>query len=184
MSKLPSETNGAERAEVGTRPSWAFWVGLVVLLLATGYIVTSSMSNTVHYYDVDEVAGRAEMVGQNMRLRGHVVEGSHRVREGTLDEHLFLLGLEQRSVTVLFTGALPDQFQDGASVIATGRLTDRETFAAESITAQCPSRYEEGAPTASEGDGPEGQAPYGDEISPSAPRPYLHTPEAQPGEQP
>jgi cytochrome c-type biogenesis protein CcmE len=128
--------------------SWKFWVGLVVLMGATGYIVTSSMGSTVHYYDVHQVVGNDELVGGTMRLRGLVVDGSHRVREGTLDEHLFLLGLEQQTVTVLFKGALPDQFQDGASVIATGVLVDGQTFEADAITAQCPSRYENEAPTA------------------------------------
>ena len=51
---------------------------------------------------------------------------------------------------MLFAGAVPDQFQVGASVIATGVLRDRETFDADTLTAQCPSRYEDEAPTESE----------------------------------
>ena len=132
------------------RVSLRFWVGLTVVLVATGYIVTSSMANTVHYRDVPEVLGQAELIGETMRLRGHVVDGSHGIREGTLDQHIFRLVGGQSSITVLFTGAVPDQFQDGASIVATGELRDAETFVAESLTAQCPSRYENEAPTASE----------------------------------
>jgi cytochrome c-type biogenesis protein CcmE len=131
-----------------TRAGLRFWIGLVVILLATGYIVTSSMANTTHYRDVHEVAGTTELLGEQMRLRGTVVDGSHRLREGTLDQHLFVLASEQSTMTVTFTGALPDQFEDGASVIATGELLDGTTFAADSLTAQCPSRYENEAPTA------------------------------------
>lgn len=145
--RLPDSTSRSAE-----RPSWAFWIGLAVLLVATGYVITSSMKNTVHYYDVDQVVGDETKVGQAMRLRGLVVDGSHRVREGTLDEHLFLLGLNQRAMTVLFEGALPDQFQDRANVIATGVMTSPDTFEAESLTAQCPSRYENAAPTAQAND--------------------------------
>jgi cytochrome c-type biogenesis protein CcmE len=126
-----------------------FWIGLVVVLFAVTYIVTSAMGSTVHYYEVDEVDGRSEFVGTTMRLRGIVLAGSHRIREGTLDEHIFILSAGQSTMTVLFAGAIPDQFQDGASVIATGVLRDMDTFDADTITAQCPSRYEEEAPTAS-----------------------------------
>lgn len=130
------------------RASPGFWIGLFVVLGATGYIVTSSMANTVHYYEVDEVtAESASLVGTTMRLRGVVVEGSHQIRQGSLDEHVFLLTAGDEQMTVLFAGALPDQFRDGASVIATGALTDAETFQADSMTAQCPSRYENEPPT-------------------------------------
>lgn len=170
---------------VSDRVSWKFWLGLVVLLGATGYIVTSSMGSTVHYYDVSQVAGDQSMVGNPMRLRGLVVENSHRVREGTLDEHIFLLGLDQKTITVLYKGALPDQFQDGASVIATGQMRDSETFEADAITAQCPSRYENAAPTAAANRETMGEstptmggpvAPAADENEPVGP--YLGRPES------
>lgn len=131
-----------------TRISIGFVIGLAIVLAVTGYIVTSSMQDTVHYHEVDEVAADPSLVGATMRLRGTVVEDSHRVREGTLDEHVFLLRSEQSTITVLFQGAVPDQFAGGADVIATGVLLDNETFAADTITTQCPSRYEGEAPTA------------------------------------
>ncbi len=141
---MSTETAGTPRDSAGPR----FWIGILIVLAATGYIVTSSMANTVHYREVPEVLGNLELVGETMRLRGTVVDDSHRIREGTLDEHIFLLIGEQSTITVMFQGAVPDQFQDGASVVATGELSDGETFVAESLTAQCPSRYENEAPTA------------------------------------
>ena len=134
--------------DTATRTGLRFWVGIAVVLLATGYIVTSSMANTVHYRDVSEVLGETAFIGETMRLRGFVVDGSHQLREGTMDEHVFLLVGDQETITVRFTGAVPDQFQDGASIVATGALIDGETFVADGLTAQCPSRYENEAPTA------------------------------------
>lgn len=140
------------QAPTAQKASTGFWVGLLVVLGATGYIVTSSMANTVHYYDVHEAKAEPALVGQTIRLRGIVVDGSHQIRQGTLDEHIFILTAEQETITVLFKGALPDQFEDGASVIATGVLRDVDTFDAEALTAQCPSRYEADAPTAASND--------------------------------
>ena len=120
----------------------------MVVIATLGYIVSSSMANTVHYHEVHQVTDDADLLGKTMRLRGTVVEGSHRIRTGTLDEHVFLMSSEQETVTVLYTGALPDQFQGGADVIVTGALTSQDTFEAQSVTAQCPSRYDAEAPTA------------------------------------
>lgn len=140
------EFDGTSAAKAG--PGLVFWIGLVVVIGATGYILTSSMASTVHYYEVNEAKNNAELIGELIRLRGTVVDGSHRIKEGTVDEHIFVLTAGQAQTTVTFKGAVPDQFRDGASVIASGVLLDSETFQADSMTAQCPSRYENEAPTA------------------------------------
>lgn len=128
--------------------SIGFWIGIVVVLGAVGFIVLSSMANTVHYYEVNQAVADSSLIGETIRLRGTVVDGSHLIREGTVDQHVFILTAEEATITVTFQGAVPDQFQDGASVIAVGELTDQTTFEAASLTAQCPSRYEGEAPTA------------------------------------
>ncbi|MCA9562346.1 MAG: cytochrome c maturation protein CcmE [Myxococcales bacterium] len=132
------------------RATWRLWIGSAIVIGVLAYIVTSSMSNTVHYFDVHEARANPALVGETIRLRGTVVPGSHMVRHGELDEHLFILTAGDETVTVQFSGALPDQFQDRASIIATGELEDRNTFRAESLTAQCPSRYEAEPPGAEE----------------------------------
>jgi cytochrome c-type biogenesis protein CcmE len=149
-----SSTAEAKRSPVVAEPggrgalvSWKFWIGLLIIMGAAGFIVTSSMSNAVHFYNVDEAVGRSDLLGQPVRIRGTLVDGSHRVREGTLDEHIFILMSEQETVTVTYTGPLPDNFKDGASVIANGRMVSGDYLEADSITAQCPSRYENQGPT-------------------------------------
>lgn len=154
----PAEQTPDEHTLQGSRRvGMGFWIGLVVVLGAVGYIVTSSMASTVHYYEVNEAVADESLVGEDMRLRGTVVDGSIRLKEGTLDERIFLLAAGEASITVTFKGTVPDQFQDGANVIATGRMLDGRTFEADSMTAQCPSRYENEAPTA------EGGGLYGDQ---------------------
>jgi cytochrome c-type biogenesis protein CcmE len=179
----PSNSNSNLRGI--ERPGWAFWVGIIVAAAAVFYVVTSAMGSTTHAYDVDQAVTDPTLVGENMRIRGFVVEGSHLVRQGTLDDHVFLLSLKEETITVRYRGALPDQFQDGARVLATGQLTDSDTFQAEVITAQCPSRYDNAAPTASSNDSlgvvspllEEGtaQEPVQDSDGPSPVGPYIRS---------
>ena len=151
MVELSGPASNTPEERQPARFSLGFLVGLVVVVAVTGYIITSSMGSTVHYHEVSEVAAEPDLIGSTMRLRGAVVDGSHRVRTGTLDEHLFLLASEGSTITVLYQGAVPDQFEDGADVIATGVLVDAETFEADSLTTQCPSRYEAETPTSGDG---------------------------------
>jgi len=126
---------------------WRYLVGVAVILAAVAFITTSSMSSTVFSFEVHELAGQPDsLVGQTIRVQGHVIADSYRVREGTLDEHLFLLGTEQATITVQYRGALPDQFQEGQRLMATGELVDRRLIRADELTMQCASRYENEPP--------------------------------------
>ena len=147
MDDLREPTIDAPTGGEPGRLSVGFVLGLVVVVAVTGYIITSSMRSTVHYHEVSEVAADSALIGSTMRMRGTVVAGSHRIREGTLDDHVFLLTSKGSTITVLYQGAVPDQFEGGADVIATGVLLDSQTFEADSLTTQCPSRYEAEAPT-------------------------------------
>lgn len=126
---------------------WKIIVGAMVILAAVAFITTSSMSSTVFSFQVHELDAQPDsLLGQTIRVEGHIIDDSYRVREGTLDEHLFLLGTEQSTVTVQYRGALPDQFQEGQRLMATGELVDRQFLRADDLTMQCASRYENEPP--------------------------------------
>jgi len=48
------------------------------------------------------------------------------------------------SMPVMFTGIVPDTFEDDAEVIVTGRLAANGTFEGQELVAKCPSKYEAG----------------------------------------
>jgi cytochrome c-type biogenesis protein CcmE len=49
---------------------------------------------------------------------------------------------EGAMIPVVYTGAVPDTFQEGADVVVEGRLTPRGVFEADRLLAKCPSKYE------------------------------------------
>ncbi|MBN1946160.1 MAG: cytochrome c maturation protein CcmE [Bradymonadales bacterium] len=122
-------------------------LGLVVILGAALYIVTSSLSHAVYYYEVDEVVGQTQHLGERMRVRGEVVDQSHRLRRGSLDEHLFLLRQDGATLTVVYQGVLPERFGPGVGLVATGVLVEGDLLQADQLSTQCPSRYQSLAPT-------------------------------------
>jgi cytochrome c-type biogenesis protein CcmE len=142
-SATPPAGQGGRLRNVG------FVVGALVIVAALVGLTVTSFDAEVYYYTVDEaVAKQAEIGDHEFRLKGKVVVGSHALREGTLNEHLFVLANEGEQAEVFFSGPLPDTFADDAEVIALGRFAADGTFTATEVVAKCPSRYEEAPPTA------------------------------------
>lgn len=126
-----------------------FVVATVLVVAAVAWLAFSSFEDEVYFYTVAEVAERAEELGdREFRVKGDVVRGTHLVREGTLDEHLFVLQAEGHTIEVFYDGVLPDTFSDEAEVVALGSLETSGRFVAVEVVAKCPSRYDEQPPTA------------------------------------
>jgi cytochrome c-type biogenesis protein CcmE len=105
-----------------------------------------------YFHTADEVLTRpAEFGGKRIRMGGHVEKGSILQRKGTL-EYRFevkpIAGMlkhpeaRDRTVTVTYSGVVPDTFKDDAEVIVTGQLGSDGVFAAQDLVAKCPSKYE------------------------------------------
>lgn len=143
-----------QAAADGERPGRASrgWVFVLVMLAAAGalaWVAVTSFDQRVYYYTVSEAAPLVDdLHGQQLRLKGNVLPGSHLVNETELDDHRFVLFDGTDELQVAYRGPLPDTFQDEAEVVALGRINEEGVFVAEEITAKCPSRYEGEAPTA------------------------------------
>lgn len=134
-----------------------FLVGALCAVAAVGWLTFTSFDAQVYYVTVAELQEEPERwVDREFRVKGDVLSGSHYVREGTLDEHRFVLVEDGRRLQVNFHGILPDTFTDTAEVVALGRAQADGTFLATEVMAKCASRYEESAPTAA---GRPGSAP-------------------------
>src|SRR5215218_2969171 len=86
-----------------------FWLGGLLLVIAIGYLVLTSMqTSAVYYLTVGELLARGDgALGQTVRIAGEVVDGSiQRDRQ-----HLrFVLGDGTATVPVAHTGQIPDLF--------------------------------------------------------------------------
>lgn len=145
-----SLTEDIRSDEKNSRP-WLFLTAALVAAAAFIFVAINSFDQQIYYFTVSEATAAPDQVAdQQFRLKGNVEPASHLIREGTLDEHRFVLLDKGESMSVHYRGPLPDTFDDNAEVVALGAVNGDGVFVAESITAKCPSRYEGDAPTASE----------------------------------
>ena len=121
-------------------------LSLGLILAAVGYIVISSLYSgeaLVYYKHVDEVMSDvAAQKGRKLQLHGNVVKGSILNKPGTM---LFQFALHKNDVwtDVSYNGLMPDAFKDCAEVVVMGSFAGERLFEATSITAKCPSKFEE-----------------------------------------
>ena len=123
-------------------------ISAAVIIAATTLVLYATVQQGAHYYKhVDEVMDSPEQwYGKGMQLHGFVADKSIFQRRNTLD-YTFKLMKGDHTVSVNYTGIVPDSFKDGAEVVLTGRLGP-EGFQATEMTAKCPSKYEATGPAA------------------------------------
>ena len=124
-----------------------------IIVAAVGYLLQSSMSEQIEYFrPADEViATMATLKGQKMRMGGKVKKDSIFTKPGTLEYQFEVYPIPgmvkhpdalDKTVTVRFTGVVPDTVKDAAQVIVSGKLGDDGVFQANDLLAKCPSKYE------------------------------------------
>ncbi len=105
-----------------------------------------------YFHGADAViAQQSEFEGKRIKMGGHVEKGTIFQKPGTLEyqfdvrpvaamaKHPEALG---KTITVRYTGVVPDTFKDDAEVVVTGKLDSEGVFQAQDLLAKCPSKYE------------------------------------------
>jgi cytochrome c-type biogenesis protein CcmE len=119
-------------------------VGAVVIVVAVGALIWVGVGRgSVYYYTVSEllVKGPTQKVRVSGELVGGTVQGL-----GTTTLKFVIHDREQsdQTISVVYSGAIPDSFQDlaDAEVVAEGDLVTGGSFIATVLTPKCPSKYE------------------------------------------
>ncbi len=115
--------------------------GLVIAVVAAcvGYLVYSASGAASEYYlTVSELRSQEPTTG-DVRVAG-VVQNDIQRSDGGLHVR-FTEKDGTASVPVDYTGALPDIFKPGITVVADGRLGADGVFHARAVLAKCPSRF-------------------------------------------
>jgi len=109
-----------------------------VVAACVGYlIVTASGGASEYYLTVSEL--RAQAPAGDVRVAG-VVQNDVEKSNGGL--HVTFTEKDTTaSMPVEYSGALPDIFQPGITVVAEGRLGGDGVFHARTLLAKCPSRF-------------------------------------------
>lgn len=118
---------------------------IAVSLLVCGFVVLFGVGlrgSLVYYLTVSEfLESRQSDLGENYRVNGNVVPGSIRRTPGALGA-AFVMSDGRRDLPVVYARETPDTFVDGSEVVVEGSLRPDGSFAATTLLAKCPSKYE------------------------------------------
>jgi cytochrome c-type biogenesis protein CcmE len=122
-------------------------ITVLVLTFAFAGLLYSSLGDSLQQYKyVDEVlAAPQQWEGKPLQVHGFVVADSIQRKRDSV-EYRFDLQRNGKVMRAYFNFIPPDQFKDDAEVVLTGTLAHDGAFHATSMTAKCPSKYEEQAP--------------------------------------
>ena len=119
-------------------------VGAVVIAVAVGALVWVGVGRgSVYYFSVSELLGKGPM--QQVRVSGQLVEGTvEGLGTTTLKFVLHDRDQSDKTISVVYNGAIPDSFRDqaNAEVVAEGDFATGGAFAATLLIPKCPSKYE------------------------------------------
>ncbi len=119
-----------------------YLIGLMVVGvgLAATFALQAFNENLMYFFSTtDVVAGKAPN-DRLFRLGGMVVEGSvERPGDDLLVQ--FKLTDFDKTVTVEYSGILPDLFREGQGIVASGKLNNKGVFVAEEVLAKHDENY-------------------------------------------
>jgi len=119
----------------------AFVTGVVAVILALAYLVYGGIQQGATYWvTVGELRHKNSAPPGPVRLGGTVVPGS--VAWDPSHQHLrFAVTDGVDAIPVRYSGVVPDIFAEGRQVVVEGRLTADGVFAATTLLAKCPTKY-------------------------------------------
>jgi cytochrome c-type biogenesis protein CcmE len=113
--------------------------GVALLTVASLLVLFALRDTIVFFHTPSEVVERGIAPGQRFRLGGLVAAGSVRRGGGTQVE--FAVTDTHRTITVAYSGLLPDLFREGQGVVAEGKLDAAGLFRADTVLAKHDETY-------------------------------------------
>ena len=96
--------------------------------------------NMLYFFSPTQVKNGEAPNQRTLRVGGLVVPGSVNREQGSLTVE-FDLTDNRESLTVRYTGILPDLFREGQGIVATGALQPTGTFVADEVLAKHDEKY-------------------------------------------
>lgn len=157
--------------------NFKFIIGGVLIIAAIIYLIVSSTSASAQYFlTVDEIYSKgAEYIDRDLRVSGavlgdtiqydpealritfdiaHIPGDNNEIEsQGGLAAVLnkAVSDPNNKRLTVIYIGPMPDLLQNESQAIITGRLTEDGIFHADELLLKCPTKYEDAVPDQTEG---------------------------------
>ena len=102
--------------------------------------LTAFQENLLYFYSPTQVSAGEAPDNHSFRIGGLVVDGTVKRKPDSLDVQ-FDLTDNTETVTVQYTGILPDLFREGQGIVAMGSLQSGGLFIAEEVLAKHDENY-------------------------------------------
>ncbi len=113
--------------------------GVAILSIAALLVMFAFRESIVFFHTPSDVAEKKITAGQRFRLGGLVADGSVKRAEGTTVQ--FAVTDTLATVSVTYTGILPDLFREGQGVVTEGKLGPDGLFVADTVLAKHDENY-------------------------------------------
>ncbi len=114
------------------------FLAIVTLALSIFLILKSLEENVVYFKSPSEIKIDAEIDKKKMRVGGMVKKNSIKIESQDVK---FVITDFKNEINVIYSGAVPNLFQEGKGVVAEGYLKDRNFFLATKILAKHDENY-------------------------------------------
>ena len=113
---------------------------LAALGIAAALVLNAFQSNLVFFFSPSQVLANEAPHGKPFRIGGLVEAGSLKRQDDGLTVSFRVTDTAQ-TLTVVYTGILPDLFKEGKGVVAQGRIRPDGTFEATEVLAKHDENY-------------------------------------------
>ena len=117
-----------------------FFITLILITLALSiYLILKSLEeNVVYFQSPSEIQNIAEFEKKKIRIGGMVKKNSILINTNEIN---FIITDFKNEINVVYSGAVPNLFEEGKGVVAEGFLKDRNFFLASKILAKHDENY-------------------------------------------
>ena len=111
---------------------------LITLTLSVFLVLKSLEENVVYFKSPSDVKSISELETRKIRIGGMVKKDSIEISNNKIN---FIITDFKNEINVIYTGAIPNLFEEGKGVVAEGFLKDRNFFSATKILAKHDENY-------------------------------------------
>ena len=116
-----------------------FVIIILITLILTVFLVLKSLEeNVVYFQSPSEITTLTELDKKKMRIGGMVKKDSISINANEIN---FIITDFKNEINVIYTGAIPNLFEEEKGVVAEGYLKDRKFFSATKILAKHDENY-------------------------------------------
>ena len=110
------------------------------IAVAAGFALKAFNENLMFFYTPSDVAADEAPFNHPIRVGGLVTAGSVQRQEDGLTVH-FDITDNAETITIQYTGILPDLFREGQGIVAHGKLQGDNLFVADEVLAKHDENY-------------------------------------------